>query len=179
MHREVTFKPQLEDHVAGQRLFYARYLRRGWGLAMLIAMAFVELASLASIAFHLASGKALGASVADNLVGVVAPLAVLGIMVWNWYRVPARVARMGEQQPSLFSETTWRWDDTRLVAESAAGSSRIEWATLHGWLASDTLIVVRPQERIVLILPRRVLSAEQDADLLAALDRFAEKAQRS
>jgi len=179
MHREVTFTPQLGDHFAGQRLFYARYLRRGWGLAVLIAMAFVELGSLASFAFDLTRGETLGTSVASHLVVILAPIVVLGITVWNWHRIPAQVRRMAEQQPSLFSETTWRWDDSMLVAESAAGTSRIDWASLYGWLASDSSIVVRPQERIVLILPRRVLTVEQDTDLLAVLDRFAVKARRS
>lgn len=107
------------------------------------------------------------------------PLLILGTIAWNWRRIPAQVRRMVEQQPSLFSETMWRWNDEGVVAESGAGSSRIQWSSLYAWLFNADSIVLRPQERIVLILPRRVLSPEQDADLFATLERFAVKARRS
>jgi len=112
-------------------------------------------------------------------VVLIAPFVIAATLVYSWVRIPDQVRRMAAQQPSLLSETTWRWDDATLVAESKAGSSRIEWASLYGWLASDSAIAVRPQERIVLILPRRVLSAEQATDLIAAMERFAVKARRS
>lgn len=179
MHREVTFTPQLGDHVAGQRLFYARYLRRGWGRLVVAAIPLLALLALFEIVADLAVGRTLSFSLTSNGPILVALLVVPGVLYWNWRHIPGQVRRMAEQQPSLFSETTWRWDDSMLVAESAAGTSRIEWASLYGWLVNDRSIVIRPQERIVLILPRRVLTAEQDADLLAMLDRFAVKAQRS
>lgn len=179
MHREVTFTPQIEDHVAAQRLVYGRSLRTGWGRLLPAVAVGLALLALGAILADLAVGRTLSHSLMDNAVPLVSPLLIGGILAWNRRRIPVQVRRMGEQQPSLFSETVWRWNDKELVAESAAGCSRIEWGSLYGWLADDRSIVLRPQERMVLILPRRVLAPEQDADLLAALDRFAVKARRS
>lgn len=179
MHREVTFTPQLEDHVAGQRLWFTHFLRRGIVKLLLVAIVLLEVVTLAGIVFYLARGASLSWILADNAVPLIAPIVIVGIGFWNWRSISGRVRRMAEQQPSLFSETSWRWDDAGLVADSAAGTSRVEWASLYGWLANDRAIVVRPQERIVLILPRHVLSPEQDADLIATLERFAVKARRS
>ena len=179
MRRDVTFRPELRDHVAGQRLWYSRALRRPMVKLFLAALVFLEVATLASIGLDLAGGWPLSASLLDNFVPLLTPLLVLGLGFWNWRRMPARVRRMTDQQPSLFSETEWRWDDEMVVVQSAAGSSRIEWGTLYRWLANDETILVIPQERLILTLPRRVLHAEQAADLIATMERFAIRARRS
>ncbi|WP_307116767.1 YcxB family protein [Sphingomonas kyeonggiensis] len=179
MHREVTFTPQLEDHVAGQRLWYRAYQRRPLARFFLVAIVVLALGGLGTMAWDLAVGWSLARSLGDKGAALFGVLVMLGVLVWTSWRIPAQVRRMAEQQPSLFSETSWRWDGAGLVADSAAGTSRVEWASLYGWLADGKSIVVRPQERIVLILPRHVLSPEQDADLIATLERFAVKARRS
>lgn len=179
MYREVTFRPQIEDHVAGQRLWFGSYLRR-WPIKLLLAgLVLLELVALAGISFHLARGAPLAWTLSDNAVPLIAPFVVVGLGFWNWHRIPGQVRRMVEQQPSLFSETEWRWNDQELTVRSAAGSSRIEWPTLYGWLANEKSIVIRPQERLVLILPRRVLAPDQAADLIATLERFAVRACRA
>jgi hypothetical protein len=144
------------------------------GLAIAVA-----LLGLVAVSADLAAGRTLSFSLANNALLLLSPLLLVGTLAWTWRRIPAQVRRMGEQQPSLFSETTWRWDNTQLLAESAAGSSRVEWRSLYAWLANDESIVLRPQERIILILPRRALAEGQAADLLAMLDQFAVKARRS
>jgi hypothetical protein len=179
MHREVTFTPTLEDHVAGQRLWLANYVRKLWMTLFLLLLAFVELATLASIAYDVAGGVPLSASLPDQAVPLICPLVILGVMFWNWHGIPGKVRRMAEQQPSLLSETEWRWNDEELIAQSAAGTSRIEWGSLYRWLSNEETIALMPQERMLLMLPRRALSAEQATDLISTLERFAVRARRS
>ena len=179
MRRDVTFRPELRDHVAGQRLWYSSALRRPLMKLFFIGLVLLALAVLASVGFDLAAGWPISASLLDNAVPLLVLPTVVGLGYWNWWRMPARVRRMTDQQPSLLSETEWRWDDEMLVAQSAAGSSRIEWRSLYRWLANDETILVMPQERLILTLPRRVLQVEQAADLIATMERFAVRARRS
>ncbi|SDA33659.1 YcxB-like protein [Sphingomonas sp. NFR15] len=86
---------------------------------------------------------------------------------------------MSKQQPTLLSETNWHWSDDSIVASSAAGSSIVRLPELHRWLIGKASIVLLPQDRMLLILPRRVLTDDQARDIEDTLGRFARKTRRA
>lgn len=120
----------------------------------------------------MAEGRSLSDSVGAAAPLIFVPLAFIALQVVGWAAIPRSVRRMSQQQPSLLSETTWRWDDTGLSASSAAGTSLIRWPELYRWLSGSASIVLMPNQRMLLIMPRRFLADEQARDLEETLRAF-------
>lgn len=180
MTGSVTFTPSEADHVAAQRLWLVSDLRRPLMICFLVIMGLLEAVAIAVIATetmmnHVTFGRAL----AENIWPMVFPLVFIGLQVLGWWRVPRSVRRMSKQQATLLSETTWEWNSDSVVASSAAGSSVVRLPELHRWLSGKASIVLMPQERILLVLPRRVLTDDQARDIEDTLGRFARKTPRA
>ena len=174
MTGSVTFVPTVEDHVAAQRLWLVSYLRRPVMAFLLISMALLVVGGSAiAIMQVLQNDAGIGRAFGDQAVLIGAPLLFMVLQIVAWWRIPGSVVRMSKRQPSLLSETTWEWDEGTVVAISQAGISNIQLANLYRWIDGRTSVVLMPQERLLLILPRRVLTENQAGDLRGMLQRLA------
>ncbi len=174
MTGSVTFVPTVEDHVAAQRLWLVSYLRRPVMAFLLISMALLVLVSCAIAIIEILQNNApIATAFGDLAIPIGAPLLFMSLQILAWWRIPGSVVRMSKRQLSLLSETTWEWDEGTVVATSQAGSSNIRLANLYRWIDGRASVVLMPQERLLLILPRRVLTENQAADLRGMLQRLA------
>ena len=173
MSGQISFVPTIDDHVAAQRLWMASYLRRRAMKLVLALLFIILLLGFALVIFGTMAGRrSLSDSIGAAAPLIFVPLAFIGLQVLGWALIPRSVRRMSQQQPSLLSETTWRWDDDGLSASSAAGTSLIRWPELYRWLRGSASIVLMLNQRMLLIMPRRFLSDAQERDLEETLRAF-------
>ena len=59
----------------------------------------------------------------------------------------------------------YSWDDEALTFTSEFGENRIEWAELHHAVEDDRVMLLFEGPRLYRMLPKRVLSAEQLAEV--------------
>lgn len=166
MSGQISFVPTIDDHVAGQRTWLvSRWRRRSMKLLLVLIFALL----IFSIATVIVGTRAEGGSLSDSIGDVAVPLTMslvfIGLQALAWALIPRSIRRVTQQQPSLLSETTWRWDDGGLTASSAAGTCLVRWADLYRWLSGPTSIVLMLNERMLLVMPRRFLSDDQARDL--------------
>lgn len=173
MSGQISFVPTISDHVAAQRLWMASYLRRRSVKIMFALLFIILLLGFALVIFGtMAEGRSLSDSIGAAAPLIFVPLAFIGLQVLGWAQIPGSLRRMSQQQPSLLSETTWRWDDDGVTASSAAGTSLVRWPELYRWLRGSASIVLMLNQRMLLVMPRRFLSDEQARDLEETLRAF-------
>jgi hypothetical protein len=172
MSGQISFVPTVSDHVAAQRLWMASYLRRRPVKVMFALFFIILLLGIALVIVETTGGQSLLDSIGAAAPLILVPVVFIGLQVLGWAQIPGSLRRMSQQQPSLLSETTWRWDDTGLSASSAAGTSFVRWPELYRWLSGSASIVLMLNQRMVLVMPRRFLSDEQARDLEETLRAF-------
>lgn len=173
MAGEALFEPTIADHVVAQRLWLAYYWKRRsmrWVLALMLLLL---IGAVAIATIEVTKGQSPSDAIGSVVWPIVAPLLFAATQGLAWWIIPRSVRKMSRQQPSLLSPTTWRWDDDGMTASSAAGDSIVRWGELHRRLIGKRSIVVMPQERMLLILPKRALTHAQADDLVRTLTAFA------
>lgn len=164
MIRSATFTPTIEDYVAANRLWLAFYLKRR-------SMQWVAAAMAALVVATIGMGIATGQTVRE-FIDDVWPIALLIGGFWAlqasaFLLMPWRVRKMARQQRTLLSETSFSWSEVGIDAASEAGTSRSRWADLHRSICGSRTLVFLLNERLMLLVPLRVLDDTQRADLRA------------
>lgn len=162
-HPFVTFTLTPEDYCGAMRLCARRYWlgsirpRIGFavmfgGLVMLMAAMNFDLAFVTAVIWL--------------MIALVAMPFIL------YYRLlPRRARKIHAQQKSLQVPVGASWTEKGYFASSALGSGTIPWTSYHDWRRDKAMILLMQSEVLFQMIPRRALSAEQDADLVAALER--------
>jgi hypothetical protein len=151
---------------------------RTWAILLVLAV-LVAVGSGTLTVVDVSRGRGLVDALADQSAPLVFFLVLFGLCALGWFLLPRSVRRMCRQQPNLLAETRWRWDDEGIEVSSRAGSSRIVWPELHRWISGRHAIVLLPQARLILTLPRRAGAESELRDLEATIRRFAAQARAS
>lgn len=166
----ITVHLSEDDIVAAQRLYSSSFLTRR---QTLIRLGLIWLATTVFIASMVlgtdewASGNRLLISLAIVAGSSVPIWVVLGFMFVQGPRSARKVYR---QQETLRMPIAYSWDDTGLTFTSEFGENRIEWDELHHAVEDEHVILLFEGPRLYRMLPKRVLSAEQLAEVHGQLN---------
>lgn len=171
MNRSVTISLTEEDFLASQRLHARSHLRdsirsRGFVLAWLVLFAAAAGAFLLLGLWNTATMLALAAA------AIVLPLAsILLAMLLNRILGPPAARRNFRQQPSLQQTIEFSWSDAGLKARSTRGESVMPWTEYWKWRQDPKILLLYHSDRLYQFIPKRALSPEQMADLVAVMER--------
>lgn len=99
-------------------------------------------------------------------VGLAFLAVVLG---FAYVATPRRARRMFAQQPGCREPYDLRWDDSRFEMTSPSWSSALAWKDYYGWSETGNEFLLFFNEQMPHMLPKRLLTADQLADLRATL----------
>ena len=154
----VTFTPNLADAQAAYALFHR--------LRPLPLAAGAAVSALIGCAVGLASDLPKEALAWPALGGMVVYFLWIGVILW--VVLPFRVRRIFRQQKNLSRETALYWDRTGLHTRTANGTSMTPWADYVRFREGEDVILLYHSLALFQFIPRRVLSADDQADLTAA-----------
>lgn len=102
------------------------------------------------------------------LLGIsLLPFLVILLLVWIMGPISAR--RMFRQQKSLQGQLVYAWSDTGLHTESEYGSFDIPWSHFIRRAEDDRTFLLFESDRLYRMIPKRVLTADQQASLRRAM----------
>ena len=158
----VQFTPTQADYVAANQLWFRRAPARRWTRWLLIAVAILAPIGLV---LQVMSGRSLWDAMTDQAAILVFLAVLIALPLINRVLLPRQVRKMFAQRPSMHDPVTVEWDDERITFTARFGTSIQLWSELYRTLVDDRLIVFLLSDRMILPLPRRVLTAEQIGDL--------------
>lgn len=99
------------------------------------------------------------------LSGLLLGLIVLGDRVL----LPRRAKRFVSQQKSIQGEISIGWDAEGVAFAAKDAQSRTAWGDYFKWLENDVVLVLFQSENLLNVLPKRVLTDEQVAEIRSRL----------
>ena len=166
MAGQITFTPNEADIVAGSKDWFRRMLlqpriKGGFYVALLAG-------GLLGAAFALQAGgppeRALRTAALGALVGL---LLFGGILAMRWFLLPGQALRAFRQNKTSHHPYTYCWTDEGIGWESGAATARVAWRDLYRWGEGRSAFLFAVSERGIHVVPCRVLSDDQAADLRA------------
>lgn len=164
MTRTITFRPEAGDTVAVARGSFLHSMKRPkfyWRMLLII---------LVAVGTGSAIILALGGPVTINALAFLVGIAICWLtvaLVAIYLLIPFRSKRLFRQQRSLAHDFTLEWDEDGLAQRWAGGAQRTRWTEYHDWFEDDRVICFGLNEQLYHFAPKRVLAAEQCADLRA------------
>jgi hypothetical protein len=164
---EIEFVPTEADHLAAARLAWVRrvFSLRTSATWILIIMIVSPLAAVVTVLLD-------GAGNVMRQVPFFLPFVAGGMLLTQlvcWIRLPFITRRLFRQQKSLHEAFRYGWSEEGISYASASGSGLISWSSLYGWTVGKHCFLLYMNERLVQFLPRRVMTAGEADDLVAAL----------
>jgi hypothetical protein len=98
---------------------------------------------------------------------IVLVLFCLGL---TYALMPRRAGRLFRQQTAMHKPMSVAWSDEGMVHRSANGEGRYAWSDLHRWSTARSAILIYQTDQMFHVVPRRVLTAGQTADLIKTLN---------
>lgn len=161
MSGHTAFTVTEEDVVEAARHVAARRLRSRPFLPIFVAM----LAAVLALVLIADFGQ--GRWVTLIAFFIALPLALI---IANRLIVPWQAKRHFRQAAALRGETRVEWDDENLRFEGIHGGSRFAWIDFHGWAETAGLVLLYQSELFYNLVPKRVLTADQLADIRNCLE---------
>ncbi|MCR6672257.1 YcxB family protein [Devosia ginsengisoli] len=161
--RTEPFALVVDDVVAGSRLYSLTGLRQR---KVWIAWTCLWLGFLVFLAFVNGMDRALARW--PMLLGI-SLLPFLAILLLVWILGPISARRMFRQQKSLQGQLVYAWTDTGLHVESEYGAFAMPWSHFIRWAEDDRTFLLFESDRLYRMIPKRVLTADQQASLRRAL----------
>ncbi|PIB90620.1 YcxB family protein [Caulobacter sp. FWC2] len=96
---------------------------------------------------------------------VVAVLLFGANLLQSLVLLPRRAKKIFGQQKAFGSEITFAWDQDGLRVTSDTGHSQLAWGDYVRWLEDDKTLVLFQSDAILNFLPKRLLTAEQAAEI--------------
>lgn len=150
------------DAVAAQRLYGLSFLLRRSTLLRFGAMWLFLIIALIAITVG-TDGAATIPFIAIIVLIAVLPIAII---VGMTLILGPRAARQAfAAQKTLRAPVDYSWSPEGLSFSSEYGENLVPWAHLHSWLENDKIILLFEGPRIYRMLPKRLLSADQLAQL--------------
>lgn len=170
MNRSVDITLTEQDYVASQRLHFRAQLRSP-ALQRRIVLLLMIFVPLAGAVLH-------EIGLWDEAPLLMVALAILGPAIGIGASIlmqlllePGRARRVFRQQKSLHGPITFSWSEAGLHTRSESGQSEFPWDHYWGWQQDAAIMLLYHSERIYQFIPKRVLSPEQAADLVAVMER--------
>ena len=166
--RNVTYQPELKDYIAGYRRYclwsvWPRWNNLGWPIFVVIIFV---------LGYLISPNTSVVSRIVDALYGLIAPLSIMAlIMITNvLFFMPRRVKRLYKQQRNLHSETNIEWSDADIRFEAGDSSMRLRWSEIVTVLENSKVIALMPSDYMFFVIPKRVLTASQIADIRTRID---------
>ncbi|QDZ11772.1 YcxB family protein [Devosia ginsengisoli] len=163
MERTESFALVADDVVAANGLYTLTSLRQR---KVLIAWTCLWLGFVAFLTFIDGVDRALASW--PMLLGI-SLLPFLAILLVVWIMGPISARRMFRQQKSLQGRLVYGWSDAGLHTESEYGSFDIPWSHFIRWAEDDRTFLLFESDRLYRMVPKRVLTTDQQASLRRAL----------
>ena len=161
----ITVHLSEDDIVAAQRLYSSSFLTRR---QTLIRLGLIWLATTIFIAsMMLGTDEWAGGNRLLISLGIVvgASVPIWAVLAFMFVQGPRSARKVYRQQETLRMPIAYSWDDEALTFTSEFGENRIEWAELHHAVEDDRVMLLFEGPRLYRMLPKRVLSAEQLAEV--------------
>jgi hypothetical protein len=160
----VTFAPTREDYIAANRLWNHRKGPGRWLLWLGVAAA---LFGAANAIFRMILNDHLLSAMSDSLPLILFAILCLVLGPIMRMAVPRQVERMLAQNAALAEPIECRWTDAAIAFSGTNGNADLAWTRLHEWLADEATFVFLQTDRLMHIVPIRVLSSDQRENLFA------------
>ncbi|HEY4252958.1 MAG TPA: YcxB family protein [Roseomonas sp.] len=171
MDRAATITLTEQDFIASQRLHAWDYLRRrvlSWRFAVVWLVILLGLAVL----FLQPGGWDMTTIAALAVAAIVLPIAsILLAMLINRVFGPAAARRIFRQQKSLQQTVEYAWSDAGLKTRTARSESLVPWTDYWKWRQDATTLLLYHSDRLYQFVPKRALTPEQAADMVAVMER--------
>lgn len=161
----ITVHLSEDDIVAAQRLYSSSFLTRR---QTLIRLGLIWLATTIFIAsMMLGTDEWAGGNRLLISLGIVvgASVPIWAVLAFMFVQGPRSARKVYRQQETLRMPIAYSWDDEALTFSSEFGENRIEWAELHHAVEDERVMLLFEGPRLYRMLPKRVLSAEQLAEV--------------
>ncbi|OQW45006.1 MAG: hypothetical protein A4S16_02405 [Proteobacteria bacterium SG_bin6] len=159
----VTFTPQEADYLAANRALFASHPLRRWAFWLFIVGAILAVADFTSR--MVLSGATALEALNDGAV-LILFAALCAVLPWIVTRsFPRQIRTMMRQNRALAGPIECTWDEVGVQFTASNGEIRLKWSDLHRWFSDGHGFVFLQTDRMMNILPRRVLSAAQALDL--------------
>lgn len=154
----VSFTPTPDDLLAAYRL----NVRTTWKSGRMVRAYLIG----GGVVGVIAAGCALAWELAPVATAAVTGfvywvVALTGIVLATYLRLPRQVRRIFDQQKSLHRETTVTWTQAHITFESSQGQTRHDWADFLMIVQSRNVVILRQSEALMNFIPTRVLNAAQ------------------
>jgi len=159
MNRSVSLTLTADDYVAANQLHLRDSLRRPSGLACfaLPVLAYVILMTIAYLQrWETAQVVAVNAGAAFFVAFIVANYFVF---------TPVTTRRNYGKQKTLHRPYTYAWSETGLRISNDSGEWHVAWSDYLRWREDARIFVFYQGPRLFNMLPKRVLTPEQVADI--------------
>lgn len=161
--RTETFRFTEADLIQAARLFSGKNLSRPKVIVSYICLWFAGLIFFT----YVITGSTSPSGIATD------PLRILGlsilpfalIAVWTLWLIPTLARRNFRMQRSLHGDFSYGWDADKLMVSTEYGSFDMPWSHFHGWAENDKMLLLFESDRLYRVIPKRVLSPEQQTDL--------------
>lgn len=168
MNRSVSLTLTADDYVAANRLHFVHCLRTRSAFA-----AYAMLAAAYLIWMWIAYIDRW------DTIGVIALNACLAalvlLMIANYFLfIPISTRRTYRKQKTLHRPYTYSWSETALMVANENGEWRVAWSDYLKWREDARIFIFYQAPRLFNMVPRRVLTPEQTADLRQCAERIAE-----
>lgn len=164
-----TFRFTEADLVQAARLFSGRNIGRPKVIVAYICLWFASLILFT----YLITGSTSPSAIATDPVRILG-LSVLPfvlVMLWTLWLIPTLARRNFRLQRSLHGDFRYGWSDDKLTVGTEYGSFDMPWSHFHGWAENDRMLLLFESDRLYRVIPKRVLSPEQETDLRHHLTR--------
>ncbi|WP_432200349.1 YcxB family protein [Erythrobacter sp. W53] len=104
------------------------------------------------------------------LIGIVGALVAL-ILIGRFVVLPIFERRQFKQNVAMQDEQTATIEEERFMLESPRGTSVYRWEEFHRWNENKVQFMLYLTSRMYFMVPKRVLSAEQEGAIRNAIER--------
>ncbi|ETR75861.1 hypothetical protein X566_18895 [Afipia sp. P52-10] len=160
--RSITIALTADDYATANKLFVLNSLRSpaavvGWVLFALAGVIFLGL----SLGEHRPQDKAVYGGVAASCLVLLVALPLLNYFVL----APLYARRTYAKQKTLHYPIIFSWSEAGLKTENENGSWTVAWTDYLKWSENSQVILLYQAPRLFQMLPKRVLTVEQQADI--------------
>ena len=167
--RTDTFRFTEADLIQAARLFAGRNLSRPKVIVSYLCLWFFSLILFTYLLTGSTSPSAITSDPGRILGLSILPFAL--ILIWTLWLIPALARRNFRLQRSLHGDFSYGWSTDKLMVSTEYGSFDMPWSHFHGWAENDKMLLLFESDRLYRVIPKRVLSPEQQTDLRQHLDR--------
>ena len=153
--QEIRFHIEEADVVAAQKLWFQTSVR--WRRLAIVAAILIVAWLGAAIAGAGGDLSIVWPMVASIVLGAI--LFVVVLVVISYALFPRRARRLYRQHKAMRGEVALRWSATGIEITSALGDARLPWQIFHAWALDGATLILKQNDILFNLVPRRVLPA--------------------